>query len=389
MVRVAHIADTHLGFRQYNLDEREHDLYEVMDEIADRVLEERVDIIIHSGDLFDSPRPVAQAYYAFKSFLNRLGDKVKFFSVLGDHDTPKRRGMPPQKIFEDKICVLGLTGGDHQTLRLNGKEVLIAGISHFGRRYRDTLIEELRKLDALAASYPASIILLHQAIDKFLPFEEVFEIRLDDLPRNFRYYAMGHLHSRMRASFGRGELAYPGSTEIMRSDEIDDWGRRGKGFYIVDIDSDKLDVREINLESIRPQIEFKVRYDSFNIELERLIEALKAYAGRKAPIAHIIVEGKEVDRQRVQQVLNKVLLGRVLYFRCRVIEEAERRLAEFKPGDINVRMLLKEYLKDDVIAEFGYELFKVLKDKNVEEAKRIANDYFRRIMGDDSEKSVS
>jgi exonuclease SbcD len=41
VVRIAHVADTHLGFRQYNLDEREQDIYEVMDEIADKILEER------------------------------------------------------------------------------------------------------------------------------------------------------------------------------------------------------------------------------------------------------------------------------------------------------------------------------------------------------------
>ncbi|MCX8170623.1 MAG: exonuclease SbcCD subunit D [Candidatus Bathyarchaeota archaeon] len=386
MVRVAHIADTHLGFRQYNLDEREHDLYDVMDEIAERILEERVDIVIHSGDLFDSPRPPAQAYYVFKRFLTRIEGKVKFFSVLGDHDTPKRRGMPPQKLFDDEIRILGLTGGDHQVLRLNGRDVLIAGVSHFSRRYREMLMEELKKLDALAANYQVSLIALHQAVDRFLPFEEVFELRLDDLPRNFKYYAMGHLHSRTRASFGRGELAYSGSTEIMRSDEISDWEKRGKGFYIVDLDSDDLNIREVNLERLRPQMEAKIKYDVFDLDLRRLTESLKAYSGRKAPILHIIVEGKDIDRQRVQQSLNKALLGKILYFRSKIIEEPERNFIELKPGDINIAVLLREYLKDERAAEFGYELFKVLKDGDVEEAKKIADEYFRRMMKADSEK---
>ncbi|MEM1506985.1 MAG: exonuclease SbcCD subunit D [Candidatus Bathyarchaeia archaeon] len=389
MVRIAHIADTHLSFRQYNLDERERDLYDVMDEIAERILEERADIIIHSGDLFDSPRPPAQAYYAFKSFLAKTSGRARFFSVLGDHDTPKRRGMPPQKLFDDKIHVLGLTGGSHQVLQVNGRDILVAGVSHISRRYREMLTEELKKLDAVAANYPISVIALHQAIDRFFPFEDASELRLDDLPRNFKYYAMGHLHNRMRASFGRGELAYPGSTEIMRSDEISDWERRGKGFYIIDLDGGDLDIREVNLERIRPQLEFKIKYDAFELELKRLIDSLKVYSGRKPPIAHVIVEGKEIDRQKVQQSLNKALMGKVLYFRSRVIEEPERDLVDLKPGDINIGLLLREYLRDEKVAEFGYELFKVLKDGDVEEAKRIADEYFKRMMKIDFEKSAS
>jgi DNA repair exonuclease SbcCD nuclease subunit len=389
MVRVAHIADTHLGFRQYNLDERERDIYDVMDEIAEKILEERVDIVVHSGDLFDSPRPMAQAYYAFKRFLASLDGRVKVFSILGDHDAPKRRSMPPQRLFDDRICILGLTGGEHQVLHLDGRDVLVAGISHAARRYRDLLIEELKKLDSIAADYSVSIIALHQAIDRFFAFEEAFELRMDEIPRNFRYYAMGHLHSRVRASFGGGELAYSGSTEIMRSDEISDWEKRGKGFYIVDISGDNLNIREVNLERIRPQIRVKINYANFDVELGRFMESLKAYANRKPPIAHITVEGKEINRQRVQQALNRALTGKILYFRPQIIEEIEKNIIELKPGDINISVLLREYLKDEKVAEFGYDLFKVLRSGDVEEAKRIAEEYFRRMMKDDAKESAS
>jgi DNA repair exonuclease SbcCD nuclease subunit len=387
MVRIAHIADTHLGFRQYNLDEREQDIYDIIDEIAEKILEERVDIVIHSGDLFDSPRPTTQAYYAFKKFLIKLNGKAKVFSILGDHDTPKRRGMPPQSLFDDRIRILGLVNGEYQSLHVNGQDVLIAGISHIGRRYRELLIEELKKLDFIAATYKVSILALHQAIDRFFAFEEAFELRMDELPRNFRYYAMGHLHNRVRASFGDGELAYSGSTEIIRSNEINEWKKHGKGFYIVDISSDEVNVREINLEKIRPQLRVKVTYANFDQEIKEFINSLKGYG--KLPIVHIVVEGKEIDRQRVQQALNEALFGRVLHFRSQIIEEAEKKLFELKPGEININVLLKEYLKDEKVAEFGHELFKVLRFGNIEEAKRITEEYFRRIKQNAIKKSIS
>ncbi len=377
MVRVAHVADTHLGFRQYNLDEREQDIYNVIDEIADKILEERAEIVVHSGDLFDSPRPTAQTYYAFKRFLAKLEGKTKVFSILGDHDTPKRRGMPPQRLFDDRIQILGLVGGEHQILHLNGQDVLVAGTSHVGRRYRDLLVEELKKLDSVAANYPVSILALHQAIDRFFGLEEAFELRMDELPRNFKYYAMGHLHNRVQASFGNGMLAYSGSTEIFRSNEISEWEKHGKGFYIVDLDSDKVSIREVNLEKVRPQLKAKINYADFDKQLREFADSLENYP--KPPIAHVVVEGKEVDRQRVQQALNEVLSGKVLHFRSQIIEESENRLFELKPGGVNVNVLLKEYLKDEKVAEFGYELFKVLRFGDVEEAKNIAEEYYRRM----------
>jgi exonuclease SbcD len=387
MVRVAHVADTHLGFRQYNLDEREQDIYEVMDEIAEKILEERADIVIHSGDLFDSPRPTAQAYYAFKRFLSRLDGKAKIFSILGDHDTPKRRGMPPQRLFDDRIQILGLSGGEHKVIYLNCQEVLVAGISHLWLRYRELLVRELKKLDSIAASYKVSILALHQAIDRFFPFEEAFELRMDELPRNFKYYAMGHLHNRVKASFGNGELAYSGSTEIIRSDEIGDWEKRGKGFYIIDIEGEKVNIRAVDLERVRPQLRVKLNYANFGEELKGFADSLESYG--KPPIAHIVIEGREIDRQRIQKALNEALAGKVLHFRSQIVEEAEKRLIELKPGEININVLLKEYLKSEKVAEFGYELFKVLRFGDVDEAKRIAEDYFGRMKQDAIKESVS
>lgn len=66
IMKFAHLADTHLGYRQFGLLEREKDFYEVFDKIIDKIIEEKVDFVIHSGDLFDSARPSPIALLAFK-----------------------------------------------------------------------------------------------------------------------------------------------------------------------------------------------------------------------------------------------------------------------------------------------------------------------------------
>jgi len=380
MVRIAHLADTHLGYKQYNLEEREKDIYDVLEEIGDKILEEHVDLVIHSGDLFDSPRPTTQAYYAFKKFLKRLDGKVEFFAVLGDHDKPKARGMPPHKLFDDQIQTLGVAGiSEHQQISVNGKKVLVAGISHLSRAYRPILLEELKKLENLKTQSDCKVLALHEAIDKFFPFEEACEMSLAELPKNFRYYAMGHLHARIKASYGQGELTYPGSSEIIRSDEIGGWKKLGKGFFVVDISNEEINVSEVNLERIRPQIEAKLNYAHFKDELEELVKNI--CDSEKLPVIHVRVEGKEIDRQGVHQALTDALTGKVLTFRQVIVEESEMRLPELKPGSFHVNQVLKDYLKDEKVAQLAVEMLKYLRQGDTEGAKSVADGYFQKLEG--------
>ena len=378
MVRIAHFADTHLGYKQYNLDEREQDIYRCLDEIADKILEEHVDLVVHCGDLFDSPRPTPQTYRAFKRFLGKLDGKVKFFAVLGDHDRPKSRGIAPQIIFEDQIRVLGVNAcAEHQVVSVDGKDVLVAGLSNLSRSYRSVLLEELNKLSELKTKGLCSVLLLHEGLDKFLPYVGAFELHMNEVPKNFGYVAMGHLHSRIRASFGEGELAYPGSSEIISKSEIAGWEKQGKGFYIADLESDGATVREVNLECVRPQLEVKLNYACFDEELAALVKKIKLC--RELPLVHVRVEGKDVDRQAVHQTLAGALAGFTLGFRQEVVEEADLRLPELKTGSFNVNRVIQDYFKDEDEAGLALELWRHLRNNDVDEAKKVAAEYFPKV----------
>jgi DNA repair exonuclease SbcCD nuclease subunit len=377
MVRIAHLADTHLGYKQYNLEERERDIYDVLEEIGDKILEEHADIVIHSGDLFDSSRPTTQAYYAFKKFLKRLDGKAEFFAVLGDHDKPKIRSMPPHKLFDDQIQTLGISGNaQHQRLDVKGENVVVAGISNLSRNYRPLLVEELKKLETVGKDCDCSILVLHEGIDKFF-IEEACELSLSELPKNFRYFAMGHLHTRIKASHGQGQLAYPGSSEIMNSEEIANWQKSGKGFNIVDVTADDIKITDVNLESIRPQIEVKLNFAHFADELDAFVKSLGSNG--KLPVIHVLVEGKNVDRQGVLEALNEVLAGKVLTFRHKVNDVSQLRLPELKPGVFNMNQVLGDYLKDRKVAELASEMFAHLRQGDQTGAKAVANEYFEKL----------
>ena len=101
-MKFAHLADTHLGYRQFGLLEREKDFYEVFDKIIDKIIEEKVDFVIHSGDLFDSARPSPSALLAFQKGLLKLkGAGIPMYAIAGNHDIVNRNGaIPPQVLFK-------------------------------------------------------------------------------------------------------------------------------------------------------------------------------------------------------------------------------------------------------------------------------------------------
>lgn len=57
-----HIADNHLGYRQYNLDDREKDIYDSFKLCIKKILEIKPDVVLHSGDLFNDLRPPVKSF---------------------------------------------------------------------------------------------------------------------------------------------------------------------------------------------------------------------------------------------------------------------------------------------------------------------------------------
>ena len=55
----------------------------------------------------------------------------------------------------------------------------------------------------------STALVLHQGIDKY--FNLQYELEIGDIPDNFDYYALGHIHNYICDDFGKGKLVYPGS----------------------------------------------------------------------------------------------------------------------------------------------------------------------------------
>jgi hypothetical protein len=172
-------------------------------------------------------------------------------------------------------------------------------------------------------------------------------------------------------------LAYPGSSEIISRTEIASWQKCGKGFFIVDLEGDSVEVRDVNLECIRPQVEVKLSYAHLDVGLGELVKKLEGMA--RLPLVHVTVEGKGVDRQGVHKALTRALAGVALSFRPEVVEESELRLPELRAGSFNVGQVIQDYFKDQQVAGLALELWRHLKAGDSDEALRVADEYFEKV----------
>ena len=270
-MKFAHLADTHLGYRQFGLYEREKDFYEVFEKITDKIIEEKVDFVIHSGDLFDNSRPSPLALLTFQKCLIKLKNaNIPVYAIAGNHDSVLRKGaIPPQVLFKK----FGLKVISPINTNYMYEDVFIAGLPYYSSSQYKNLKNKLSDLSKKAANHEKSILVLHQGIDKY--FNLQYELEIGDVPDNFTYYAMGHLHNFINDDFGEGKLVYPGSSEVWKTSELEDYRKNGKGFVIVDLDGKKPSIDRIKIDIPREFIERTLDYDNLASGIEAIKQTIK------------------------------------------------------------------------------------------------------------------
>ena len=373
----SHISDTHLGLQQYGLEEREQDIYDSFNQAIDISIKDNVDFVIFAGDIFHTPNPSGTAILQMANALKRLKENsIDSFFILGEHDMSRMRATPVPYVYNNLQFSKYVGNGKP----VYHKDVMIAGFDKIRKNELEQFEEKFRELDTLAKQHNGhKILVLHQGIIEINQFAG--ELNSSDLPKNFTYYAMGHLHDKSVKQFDQlgGPLAYPGSTEMTNSEGIKE---TEKGFFEVDISSQEAKPNWIKLDT-RPQFSTKIEAEDLDSSISEVLEKISSLD--KKPVIEIKIIGKDIERDVIQTKISQII-PKTLYcsWKMQQSEDASSVLLN-RPARINDELLKLAInaLKSEKLANFAVkELYPLLSSNQLDQATQLVIENFEQFKRD-------
>jgi DNA repair exonuclease SbcCD nuclease subunit len=370
----SHISDTHLGFTQYHSEERENDVYLAFNEAIDISIKDHVDFVILAGDIFHVPNPSGKAILILANALKRLRkNNIDSFFILGDHDISRIRATPVPFVYHNLEFSKYIGDGNP----IFYKDVMITGFDKRRKAEIESFEQDFARVDAQAKDHRGhKILVLHQGITEINKFAA--ELNSTDLPKNFTYYAMGHLHEQDLKRFSHlgGPLAYPGSIELTSSEGIKE---TQKGFYQVDISKPEATPTWIKLDT-RPQFSVKTSISDLSNEIETLTGKIRTLA--RKPIIELKITGDISEPGQVQAQISKLFdLTLRCFWKQVSTEHSTGSVFIDKPLKIEEEMhrIAKDILGSEDMANFAInELLPLLSKGNTDQAIQAVTENFVR-----------
>jgi DNA repair protein SbcD/Mre11 len=256
-VKLAHIADPHLGIRQYHrqtsagINQREADIAQAFRTAIEGVIAARPDAIIIAGDLFHSVRPTNSAIvFAFRQ-LQRLRDalpEAPIVLIAGNHDTPRSVETGSiLRLFEE----LGVDVATEEARRLVYPKL-------------DLNVFAVPRQAVLAPERPAfepdgpqkyQVLVAHLEIEGEYPenrggadYGGAVVDRRDLHLDAWTYVALGHYHTQHQVArnvWYAGALDYIGPNIWGEAADEVDHGSHGKGWLLADLATGRIERRPV------------------------------------------------------------------------------------------------------------------------------------------------
>lgn len=261
-MRLVHTSDWHAG-RLWKNQNRLTELQDVLEHLGDFVERERIDLLLMSGDVFDSGTPSPDAERAVSTFFKRLGGaRVPSVVVAGNHDHPTRldtwgllaefvgvhaRGLPRRRGDGGLIelttrsgataCIAAVpfapVGRIVEALTLAKDETLAR------QQYADAMQRILAHLADGFRADTVNIVIAHSHVAGAKPGGSERVVTLGDdwaataqsMPSAAQYVALGHIHRPQRVESAAPHTEYAGSPLQLDFGEIGD----EKSFAVIEV----------------------------------------------------------------------------------------------------------------------------------------------------------
>ena len=270
-MRILHTADWHIGQRLHErsrLDEHE----QFLDWLLNTIQEYNVELLLVSGDIFDTALPSAESIDLYYQFLSTFSKETQGYAVItaGNHDSAShleapreflKRGRiyvvgtaddPDERIFDPDKCIVEIPDGPASP------SVAVAAVPYLSEsklqhisfeteiekseRYRERLKTFYAKCVAHVPPGIPKILMGHLFVkdgkesgsERNIQIGGATAIHASDFPENVSYVALGHLHRPQTISGTDYPIRYSGSPIPLRFNEA---GYRKK-VYLLELSDD-------------------------------------------------------------------------------------------------------------------------------------------------------
>ena len=403
MYKFAHLADCHLGA---NRDPVLEDLeLAAFKKALDSCLEEKVDFIVITGDLFHANIPDMHIANEAVKKVKEVRDKnIPIYAIYGSHDySPNETSMID--ILDSaglikKIVKGEVTGGK---LKLEffidpKTKAKLVGISARKVGLEKSYFEILDRT-SLERESGFKIFMFHSALSELKPeyLSQMESIPVSLLPRGFDYYAGGHIHQHSELSLpDYKRIVYPGTLFAGYPRDFEESAKGVKrGFYIVSFEEKIVDVKfkEVpvceyvyfeydasNKNSIQARKELLEELEKIQAEKKLVVVKIKGElsGGKTSDISSTEIRSLLIEKGATYVSINRYGLTSKEYSAIKTIGGdilmIENKLFRENIGTIKIT---DEALKGEKGTKLAVDLLKILRQEQKLGEKK--NDYIERI----------
>lgn len=224
-MKIVHTSDWHVG-RRWKGIQRLDELEAVLDHLAAFIERESIDLVLHTGDIFESRNPPAEAEQLVNRFLVRVGRSgAHMLAIAGNHDDPLRLDARSLLTEFVNVQILGRPrpasrGGTRTIETRSGEKTIVAALpfaspgawvsaldiagEEASARYKYARMFDRAVQDLCGAFQPDAVNLLmaHTHIEGALFGESERRVHISEdwaaspeaLPSTASYIALGHIH---------------------------------------------------------------------------------------------------------------------------------------------------------------------------------------------------
>jgi DNA repair protein SbcD/Mre11 len=393
-MKIAIFSDWHLGLN-FGTD-LEMDSFVQLFQAFMQIKEENIDLIITCGDLFDKQNPSHEVYFEaihllqkvdienklnIKSRLNRTL-KIPMIGIIGNHEYKGKDYKSTVELLE-VMDFLRVVHADFITLEKNKDKVSVFGLSGVPDRFFKDILD---KWNPMPIDNSYNILLIHQSIKEYLPFEGDEIVSLSNLPKGFDIIANGHLHWNVLEKLDdKSFFLMPGSTVATQNKKIE--AENEKGFYLIDTKTKEIIFKKI--KNVRKTYYLDLDLKKCDIveikeKISSEIEKLKEIKHDKKPFLRIRIKGelkegffiKDVNLKEIEEKYKEYFyMSFSNKLQEQKLKESVEKLKEIQQNKGNVfeiskNIFFEQIKQTNISKDFDYQrLFDLLYNDDVDKAK--------------------